>query len=30
MNPVNIILIVVLVALIIVDRVISKKGNQDK
>lgn len=30
MNPINIILIVVLVALIIVDRVISKKGNQDK
>lgn len=30
MNPVNIILIVILVVLIIVDRVISKKGNQDK
>ena len=30
MNPVNIILIVLLVSLIIIDRVISKKGNQDK
>lgn len=30
MNPVNVILIVLLVALIIIDRVISKKGNQDK
>ena len=30
MNPVNVILIVLLVALIIIDRVISKKGNSDK